>query len=141
MNEKERILEAYEETISEGRTSAQKEAMALIDKVRKRIAKGNFRYNDISGDMTKAIALLKKGSTKSEETISEDLGDEKDIVLKWLVDAGGHISEVFLKLNWALKTGKGYKRKELVALEKKSERLKKEIFNLTDNVASELTER
>ncbi len=65
MNEKERILEAYEETISEGKTTEQKEAIALIDKVRKRIAKGNFRYNDISGDMSKAIALLKKGATKS----------------------------------------------------------------------------
>lgn len=73
--------------------------------------------------------------------LREDLGDEKDVVLKWLVDAGGHISEVFLKLNWATKTGKGYKRKELVALNKKAERLKKEIFNLTDEVASELTAR
>ena len=51
--------------LTEGRTSEQKEAMALIDKVRKIIAKGNFRYNDISGDMSKAIALLKKGATKS----------------------------------------------------------------------------
>jgi hypothetical protein len=73
--------------------------------------------------------------------LREDLGDEKDVVLKWLVDSGGHITEVFLKLNWAIKTGKGYKRKELVALNKKAERLKKELFNLTDEVANELTAR
>ncbi len=51
--------------LDEAKNPEQKEAMALIDKVRKIIAKGNFRYNDISGDMTKAISLLKKGATKN----------------------------------------------------------------------------
>jgi hypothetical protein len=73
------------------------------------------------------------------QELREDLGDEKDVVLKWLIDAGGHISEVFIKLNWAIKTSKGYKKKELVALNKKAERLKKEIMNLTDKVANDAT--
>jgi hypothetical protein len=54
--------------VNEERTPDQKKAMALMDKVRKIIAKGNFSYHDISGDMSKAISLLKKGATKSEET-------------------------------------------------------------------------
>ncbi len=59
--------------LTEAVSSEQKEAMALMDKVRKIIAKGNFSYHDISGDMSKAIRLLKKGATKSEEILVNEV--------------------------------------------------------------------
>ena len=45
------------------RTPDQLKAMALMDKVRDKIAKG-ARYNDVSADITNAIKLLKKGDKK-----------------------------------------------------------------------------
>lgn len=69
--------------VHEERTPDQKKAMALMDKVRGKIAKG-ARYNDVSADISNAIRLLKKGEKTSEETINE--GEVMDMVKQIMSD-------------------------------------------------------